>query len=139
MPASLLGGYASHRLVTKQWSEDVLGALRADGRAIVAIAQPVVKDVSLARQLATHMATLTEAVLRRTAMGELVLEGGATAEAVMTRLGWKTWEVLGEYEPGVVQLHAMGEEDLLVTVKPGSYPWPADIWNQCREGTSYAK
>jgi uncharacterized protein YgbK (DUF1537 family) len=139
MPDSLLGGGTSRELLTGQWTEEVLCALRANGRAIVAIAEPVVRDVPLARQLAAHMAALTEAVVRRTAIGELVLEGGATAEAVMTRLGWKTWEVLGEYEPGVVQLHAMGEEDLLVTVKPGSYPWPADIWNQCREGTSYAK
>jgi len=139
MPASLLGGYASHRLVTKQWSEDVLGALRADGRAIVAIAQPVVKDVSLARRLATHMATLTEAVVRRTAIRELILEGGATAEAVVVRLGFKTLKVRGEYAPGVVQFNVAGQEDLLVTIKPGSYPWPVDIWNRCREGTSYAK
>jgi len=85
------------------------------------------------------MATLTEAVVRRTAMGELVLEGGATAEAVMARLGFRTLKVLGEYAPGVVQLNVAGQEDLLVTVKPGSYPWPVDIWNQCSEGTSYAK
>ena len=139
MPDSLLGGGTSRELLIEQWTEEVLCALRADGRAIVAIAEPVVRDVPLARQVAAHMATLTEVVVRCTAIGELVLEGGATAEAVLARLGWKTWEVLGEYEPGVVQLHAMGEENLLVTVKPGSYPWPADIWNLCREGTSYAK
>jgi uncharacterized protein YgbK (DUF1537 family) len=139
MPDSLLGGGAFRGLSIGQWTEEVLYALRANGRAIVAITKPVVKDAPLARQLAAHMAALTEAVVRRTAIGELVLEGGATAEAVLGRLGRRTWEVLGEYEPGVVQLHAMGEEDLFVTVKPGSYPWPADIWNQCREGTSYAK
>ena len=139
MPDSLWDGGASRGCVSEQWSEDVLGALRADGRAIVAIAQPVVRDVSLARQLATHMATLTETVLRRTAIGELVVEGGATAEAVVARLGFRTLKVLGEYAPGVVQLNVAGQEDPLVTVKPGSYPWPVDIWNQCREGTSYAK
>ena len=139
MPDSLLDGGASRGRVSEQWSEDVLGALRADGRAIVAVAQPVVRDASLARQYAACMATLTEAVVRRTVIGELVVEGGATAEAVVARLGCKTLKVLGEYAPGVVQLDTTGRQDLLVTIKPGSYPWPADIWNQCREGTSYAK
>jgi len=127
MPDPLLGHVTSPGPLTDQWVEDVLDALRVEGQAMVAIPQPVVKDAQLAHRLSAYMATLVEAVVGRTIIRELILEGGATAEAVLARLGWTTLKVLGEYGPGVVQLCMSGQENLLVTIKPGSYPWPEGI------------
>ena len=54
----------------------------------------------------------------------LCLEGGETAAAVLKKLGKASLSLLREWEPGVVTLKADG---LLVTIKPGSYPWPPDL------------
>jgi len=138
MPDALFGHVASPEWSAEQWMEDVLGALRRESRAIVAIPQPVLKDRLLAYELSVHLAALVESVISRIAIGELILEGGATAQAVLGRLGWQALEVVGEYGPGVVQLCEPDRPGTLVTMKPGSYPWPAEIWSQHREGTSYA-
>jgi D-threonate/D-erythronate kinase len=138
MPDPLFGRVASAEWLAEQWMADVLSALRRESRAIVAIPQPVLQDRSLANELSTHLAGLVESVISRMAIGELILEGGATAQAVLDRLGWQALEVVGEYGPGIVQLSASDRRETLVTMKPGSYPWPPEIWGQCREGTSYA-
>lgn len=138
MPEALFGHVASPEWVAEPWMKDVLHALSRESRAIVAIPQPVLQDRSLAHELSTHLAGLVESVISRVAIGELILEGGATAQAVLDRLGWQALEVVGEYGPGIVQLCASDRRETLVTMKPGSYPWPPEIWGQCREGTSYA-
>ena len=139
MPDPLLDNAAPIRSLTDQWAEDVLDILCTDGRVIIAIPQPVVKDVQLAHKLSTYMAKLVESVIGRATIRELILEGGATAEAVLSRLGWTTLKVLGEYGPGVTQVRISGRANLLVTIKPGSYPWPEEIWSQPKKGVSYAK
>ena len=121
-----------------RWIEDVLDAVRVERRVVVAVTQPVVTDVQLGCRLSACIATLVESVVAGASLGELILEGGATAEAILARLGWVTLTVVGEYGPGVVQLRVSDPNNPLVTIKPGSYPWPAGIWGQCREGTSYA-
>jgi len=139
MPDPLLDNATPIRSLIDQWVEDVIDVLSADRQVIIAIPQPVVKDAQLAHKLCKYMATLVESVIGRATIRELILEGGATAEVVLSRLGWTTLKVLGEYGPGVVQLCMSVRENLLVTIKPGSYPWPEEIWNQPKKGVSYAK
>ncbi|HJX03096.1 MAG TPA: four-carbon acid sugar kinase family protein, partial [Dehalococcoidia bacterium] len=59
---------------------------------------------------------------------ELFIDGGATAEAVLHKLQWGTFDVIAEYGPGVVQMRVSEGPDNYVTIKPGSYPWPDRIW-----------
>ena len=51
----------------------------------------------------------------------LVIEGGATAWAILQALEWTHFTVVGQFAPGVVQL--LADSGTLVTLKPGSYPW----------------
>ena len=60
-------------------------------------------------------------ILEGVEIGELVIEGGATANAVLERLGIDRLVPERELAPGVVRMRAAG---FYVTVKPGSYPWP---------------
>ena len=76
------------------------------------------------------MATLVRRVLGQTRIGELFIEGGATARAILDGMGWETLNVLGEYGPGVVRLSVQGSEGQVVTLKPGSYPWPKGLLNK---------
>lgn len=72
---------------------------------------------------------LIEAALPLLANGQdlrVGVEGGATASALVRRLGWTRFEVLPENQPGIGTLRSPGGP--LICVKPGSYPWPADLW-----------
>ena len=52
----------------------------------------------------------------------LLIEGGATAFAILSKLRWSTFSVEGQYAPGVVGIRHGG---IHIILKPGSYPWGA--------------
>jgi uncharacterized protein YgbK (DUF1537 family) len=62
---------------------------------------------------------------REHAFQHLAIVGGATAGAVLRALGWTNLEVVRTWGPGVVTLRPLAAPASLVTLKPGSYDWPA--------------
>lgn len=59
----------------------------------------------------------------------IFLEGGATASAFMARQGWKRFRVLPSDMLGVGCLRPSTDSFApTLLVKPGSYPWPEEIW-----------
>jgi len=103
------------------WVKKVGVALDETGFAAASIGGTQMLDRSQSARLAGHLADLAASVLARHAVDQLWLEGGATASAVIRKMGWMGLRVAGELGPGVVQLRPpIGSP--LVTVKPGSYP-----------------
>ncbi|MDE6556622.1 MAG: hypothetical protein K2K55_06620, partial [Duncaniella sp.] len=51
----------------------------------------------------------------------LVIEGGATAFAILSRLGCTSFTITAEIAPGVISMQSA--DGMTVTMKPGSYPW----------------
>lgn len=78
-------------------------------------------------ELTERIAAITHATLSSfsTLLPHLCVEGGETAAAVLRQLGKESFSVLHEWESGVVTLVA--DNPLCVTVKPGSYRWPAEL------------
>jgi uncharacterized protein YgbK (DUF1537 family) len=59
----------------------------------------------------------------------LLVEGGATATAIVTQLGWKRFIVQSAATPGVGFLKPVEDPGApLLLIKPGSYLWPNEIW-----------
>lgn len=52
---------------------------------------------------------------------ELIIEGGATAFAILRKLGWDSFDITDEIAPGVIRMRSAG--GTYITMKPGSYPW----------------
>ena len=73
--------------------------------------------VYLRETMASVVAALTDIRLPR----EIVIEGGATAYAILSRLGWKSFEITSQIAPGVIRMSA--PNGTCITMKPGSYPW----------------
>jgi hypothetical protein len=57
----------------------------------------------------------------------LIVAGGATASGVLQEFGWTELEVARVWGPGVVSLRPATAPGFVVTVKPGSYAWPASL------------
>jgi uncharacterized protein YgbK (DUF1537 family) len=128
MPDILFKNTLADDTLIEQWADDVLKALPTSGRVIIAILQPVVNDSRMAQNLRITMAAVVQKVLSSAKINELFIEGGSTAEAVLHELEWQTFDVIGQYAPGVVQMRVPQRSDNYVTIKPGSYPWPDRIW-----------
>ena len=67
------------------------------------------------------MARISHALVGCHRPAELVIEGGATAFAILNRLGWNSFTITEEIAPGVIRMQA--DNGTHVTMKPGSYPW----------------
>lgn len=118
---------SSNRTLIRQWAEDIVVALAQGDRVVAAIIQPVVSDARLALYLRTQTAAMVQHVLGKIDIRELLIEGGATGRAILDRMGWQRLNVTGEYGPGIVKMQVPGHQDQIVTLKPGSYPWPEEL------------
>jgi len=91
------------------------------GGAVVAAPRRRLDDPA---SLSAAFTQLTLELKRREAFQHLLVAGGATAAAVLSGLDWTALEVVHVWAPGVVTLRPLAEPDFLLTLKPGSYPWP---------------
>jgi len=98
--------------------------LREKGKVVLAISA---RETGDAQALKEEMARLVGAVLQEVTVEELMIEGGATARAILETMGWRTFYSVIEWAPGVVRMKVREAPGLHVTVKPGSYDWPPAI------------
>lgn len=78
---------------------------------------------AFASRLRQIMGEVTTALLTEHLPQELIIEGGATAFAILGLLKWNSFTVQQEVSPGVIRITPAGHTDITVTLKPGSYPW----------------
>lgn len=110
-----------------QCCDEVLKILSQEKKAIIAI-NPNSTISTSPLQLKIVMALLVEEVLNRISVNELVIEGGATASVILRALGVKTLCPVNEFATGIIRCKANISEKLYVTLKPGSYVWPQQVW-----------
>jgi uncharacterized protein YgbK (DUF1537 family) len=112
-----------------KWANEVVALVKTHGKAIVAIEEGGTRNIAVcAGQLKEKMAGLVHEVLQRSMVQELIVEGGATAWALITRSGLTRFFPVEEMAPGVVRMQT-NDPGLFITVKPGSYQWPEGLWN----------
>lgn len=73
--------------------------------------------------LRNAMAEVCCTVLEARHPDELIIEGGATAFAIMSQLPYTTFRITDEIAPGVVRIAPTDHPSLHITLKPGSYNW----------------
>jgi uncharacterized protein YgbK (DUF1537 family) len=105
-------------------------ALRSDARVILHVGLPRVRERAVAMQLVSHLVQVAEMVLGEIKVGQVYVEGGATATALLRRMNWTRLEVVREVSLGVVTLVAGSAKLPWLTMKPGSYSWPGGIVRQ---------
>jgi len=76
--------------------------------------------------LRNQMAIVVHKVIVATSVLELFVEGGSTAAAILHRLNIAFMEPVAEFSRGVVKMKC-SPGDLMLTVKPGSYPLPEKV------------
>ena len=105
---------------------EISAAFRSQLRIILNVGLPPVRSKPAAARLTVHLARIAAAVQRQVEVSRLFAEGGATAMELIRQTGWERLKVQREEAPGVATLAVEGSNTLL-TIKPGSYAWPASI------------
>ena len=114
-----------HGSSPQEWIEKMKDCFEKEPSMSIRIPQAPTGGKTYAIRLRETMAEAAAQIIEnQTIPIHLLIEGGATAFAVFKRIGWHSFNIVNEDAPGVVTL---SHRNLLITLKPGSYPWPSDI------------
>lgn len=128
MPVNLFDSTSPSFELIQEWAEAAIRALDEHPSVIIAIDRPISRESDMPQKLSDYLGLVVEHVLERRPVHNVLVEGGATATAVFRHLGWKRLLVQQELAPGVVCMRVEGGLWPLTTLKPGSYPWPDEVW-----------
>lgn len=131
MPAALAqagGEKADDHL--EQWASAIIGLFENNDRVVIS-SGPMgdYEDKPLAENICRQTAAVIKKVMVRTGIHELMLEGGSTAAAVLNALGIDSCYPEEELAHGVIRMSVPANDQLHITLKPGSYQWPLSIWH----------
>jgi uncharacterized protein YgbK (DUF1537 family) len=127
LPQTLAQNIALEQEQISALSTKVSDALKTHQRAILNVGLPVVPDKNVAGRLLNELGSVAEKALRVGGIQHVFAEGGSTAAELVRRMGWTRLKVVREEARGVVTLAPEGAGELLLTMKPGSYVWPASL------------
>lgn len=135
LPQALCCGGAEPASLFEEWSEQILESLARSGSVALVIDHPLIENADHARQASTFLLQGALRTAREGAADQFLVEGGATASEFLKQLGWMQLRFEGELASGVVCLTDISSPLPRVIVKPGSYPWPAEVWNTAGPAT----
>jgi hypothetical protein len=107
-----------------EWTGKIRDTIKKGGKLMVKGPSEIMDDPDSARGIIKKLALAAKVVAEHSMPGtHLFMEGGETASAFFRTMGWDELLVRQVHDVGVVTLQAVND-DLPVTVKPGSYAWP---------------
>ncbi|HUC80258.1 MAG TPA: four-carbon acid sugar kinase family protein [Flavisolibacter sp.] len=128
MPAEVFSQPEIESNTVQIWAERVISQLRKTGKCIMTVGpqEGLKTDSGLLRE---KLSAAVAEVVKAIPLKELLVEGGATSFSIIQKLGFTAFEPTEELQQGVVRMKVAGQDNLHVTIKPGSYAWPV-AWEQ---------
>lgn len=78
-------------------------------------------------ELKSRLSRVVAYLLKNCKVSELLIEGGATTYSILKSLSFNSLNPGTEIGPGVLRMKVNNTDNLWLTIKPGSYPWPERI------------
>jgi D-threonate/D-erythronate kinase len=126
-PASTMPGVVyntvEYRAKLLDWYDEVITVLQKENKTIVAIGEQGDKPMDH-HNTGEKLAELASLVNSKFRISEWLIEGGDTAFRIVQKLDWHSFVPLQELEQGIVRMSVLGQNDVYLTIKPGSYQWP---------------
>lgn len=118
------------REMPEEWAGSIMQAWTESKRGMILTIgeKEIRKGKHAAVYLRTAMAKVCCALIDNSLPDELIVEGGATAFAIMQRMPWRSFSVTDEIAPGVVRIMPVENSRIHITLKPGSYEW-GKLWS----------
>lgn len=111
------------------YCHEVAATLKETGSCIMAIYPEAAQNKNIdPLALTKKMGAMVNCINQYITISELLIEGGATATAVLQQLHISKLSPVKQISPGVICTSIPGNNQLSVTLKPGSYDWPPAVW-----------
>ncbi len=112
---------------------EVTRALTPGRSVLLGIGSSNARPAQTPRELADQLARAVSVAWPAAGARRLMLEGGATASAVLREAGWQRLRACHVTAPGIGALEPIGGGPLIL-IKPGSYEWPDELWPNSATG-----
>lgn len=119
-------GVPTFRLV--HGAAEIAEAFRGSRRVLVGIGEMDAAPGASRPALLRRLSRIGADVLRAVRVEHVMLEGGATASAFVRELGWSSLVACDTAAPSICTFRTGGEGTPVISIKPGSYDWPANLW-----------
>ena len=123
MPESIFSDDHSGTKDFEKWLDDIAAILSKYDKVILAVNSTGKKSNPVL--LREKKAEIVKLIFKKIKIKELLIEGGSTAYSIVKELGWHSFIPTAEIQQGIVRMKVGGTSDLHLTIKPGSYEWPA--------------
>jgi hypothetical protein len=111
------------------WADEIVSLLKENKKAIIAIDELTTGEgIITAAELREKKAVVVEKIFQKLNVKELLVEGGSTAASIINHLNLNSFFPVAEPGAGVIKMK-VDNNDLFLTLKPGSYEWPAKTWD----------
>lgn len=104
----------------EEWISRMVADYEKHKSIIVSIGDKENGGKDCAIRLRSIMAAAVNRLVNKERPELIIIEGGATAYAILSSIGWSSFKLKNEYAPGIVSM-TYGNTEIIL--KPGSYPW----------------
>jgi uncharacterized protein YgbK (DUF1537 family) len=129
LPVELIWGAEFSPAAIASITRHAIEAFDSHSRVILAVGLPLVRNAQVAKRFFRNVVEVAGSVIKQVPIAHVYAEGGATASELVQCMGWSRLQVEGELAPGVATLSVGSSQSTLLTIKPGSYAWPAE-WTE---------
>lgn len=113
----------------QNWVDEIIASIEKEGKVIIAIDTIECEPVdNLSSKLKEIFAIVVKKVVKSVSLDELLVEGGATAYAIIEHLEYKKFYPEQELAQGVIRMRIDQVKNMHLTLKPGSYQWTESVW-----------
>lgn len=112
-----------------EWAEGVSTIYNDKQKLILRISNRNIVFANSSKVLKNRLSYVVAHLCKNEPVEHLFIEGGATAYSVLKALKWQSFTPISELASGVVRMQVQTDKSKTVTIKPGSYDWPADLLN----------
>ncbi|WP_304068460.1 four-carbon acid sugar kinase family protein [Pedobacter glucosidilyticus] len=127
MPAALAHDVKNQDSLLMQWQQEIIQILQSKAKVIIAVNTLEQEQEAKPEIIKSYMAEVLNLVLQEVKVKELVIEGGATASAILDKLKINRLLMVQEIAQGLTRSMAK-DQKINITLKPGSYTWTKNIW-----------
>lgn len=129
LPVELIWGAEFSPAAIESITRHVVEAYHSHSRVILAVGLPLVRNTQVAKRFFRNVVQVAQSVMEKVPITHVYAEGGATASELVQAMGWSRLTVECEAAPGVATLSVGNAQSTLLTIKPGTYAWPAQ-WTE---------
>ena len=116
------------QVLVERWAGKLSATLKRSRNVIITATQTPGDGSLEARNVSKAMALVTRRAVEDRLVDDLMIEGGETAQAILSVLNIGSLYPVQSLAPGVTRMKVDGYHHLHVTMKPGSYGWPDLLW-----------